>query len=197
MPLLASICPTSPGYPRCSCSPPAYSSTFLINLSVKKGKYTRNQLTQWSALQFLCCDRKDRQHLCHNLNDHVRHRRSRCEDNVYLKPAEEMFDPIKDINYLFLASARIVSCLGASVSNSLYTQHMKDTDQEEYADPRKNCICWWKCLKVYVKVEVLHDKIPRYTPVQHPDQQLRKTHTVHSRSGRPISSVCHRHSEID
>jgi hypothetical protein len=65
------------------------------------------------VLQFLRCDREDRQDLYHNLNNRVRHCCSRREDSVYLKPVEEMFDPIKDIDYLFLASARIVSRLGA------------------------------------------------------------------------------------
>jgi hypothetical protein len=62
-----------------------------------------------------------------------------------------MFDAIKDVNYLFLASARIFSRLGAPVSDGLRKRHMKDTDQEENADPRKDCICRWECLKVYVK----------------------------------------------
>jgi hypothetical protein len=81
--------------------------------------------------------------------------------------------------------------------NSLRKRQMKDTDQEENADPRKDCICHWECLKVYVKVEILQDKIYRYTLAQHPGQPLRKTHTVHSRWGRPILSVCRRHSGID
>jgi len=102
-----------------------------------------------------------------------------------------MFDTIKDFNYIFLASARILSRLGAvSNQNSLHMKrHMKDTDQEENADPRKDCICRWECLMVNVKPEILHDKISRYTLAQHPGQQLRKTHRVHSRSGRPILSV--------
>jgi hypothetical protein len=46
-----------------------------------------------------------------------------------------MFDAIKDVNYLFLASARIFSRLGAPVSIvkivcALCKRHMKDTDQE-------------------------------------------------------------------
>ena len=114
VPLLASICPTSPGCPRCLCSPLTSSGTFLIDPSVKKGKYTRNQLTQWPTLQFLCCDRKDHQHLCHNFNVYVRHCRSRCEGNVYLKPAKEMIDTIKDLDYLFLAGTRIFRRLSGS-----------------------------------------------------------------------------------
>jgi hypothetical protein len=116
VPLLASICLTSPDYPQRLCFPSTSSNTFLINRSVKKGKYTRNQLTQWSTFHFLCHDCKNRQHLDHNLNDHVRHCRSRYKGSVYLKPAEEMFDVIKDVNYLFLASARIFGRLGAPVS---------------------------------------------------------------------------------
>src|SRR5258708_349278 len=36
--LLASICPISPGYPRCLCFPSTSSSTFLNSLSVKNVK---------------------------------------------------------------------------------------------------------------------------------------------------------------
>jgi hypothetical protein len=45
-------------------------------------------------LHFLCCDRKDHQHLDHNLNDYVGHRGSRDDTNVYLKPVEETFDAV-------------------------------------------------------------------------------------------------------
>jgi hypothetical protein len=80
--------------------------------------------------------------------------------------------------------------------NSLRKRDMKNTNQEENADPRKDCICRLECLIVNVKAEILHDKISQYTLAQHPGQQLRKMHTVHSRLGRPILSVCRRHSGI-
>ena len=48
-----------------------------------------------------------------------------------------------------------------------------------------------------VKVGTLDDKRSRYTLAQHPDQQLQKTHTAHSRSERPILSVYRRHSVTD
>jgi hypothetical protein len=80
--------------------------------------------------------------------------------------------------------------------NGLHKRQMKGTDQEENADTRKDCVCWWECLKVYVKAEILHDEISRNALAQHPGQQLRKTRTVHSRSGKPILSVCRRHSGI-
>ena len=79
----------------------------------------RNQLTQLSTFHFLRSDCKNRQHLHHNLNNDVRHCSSGCNDSVYLKPAEEVFDAIKDINYLFLAGARIFSRLGAPVSTKI------------------------------------------------------------------------------
>jgi hypothetical protein len=120
----------------------------------------RNQLTQWSTFHFLCRDCKNRQHLDHNLNNHVCHCRSRCKDSVYLKPVEEMFDAIKDVNYFFLASARIFSRLGDPVSNSLRKRHIKNTDQEENADPRKDCICRSECLIVNVKAEISTAKNP-------------------------------------
>ena len=76
----------------------------------------RNQLTQLPIFHFLRRDCQDRQHLHHNYNNYVHHCRSRCKDGVYLKPAEEMFDAIKDVDYLSFASARTLSRLGAPVS---------------------------------------------------------------------------------
>jgi len=62
-----------------------------------------------------------------------------------------MFYVIKDVNYLLLAIARIFGRLGAPVSKYVAQRHMKDTDQEENADPREDCICRWECLKVTVR----------------------------------------------
>lgn len=72
----------------------------------------RNELTQFSTFHFLCCDSKNHKHLDHNLNNYFRHCPGWCEGCVYLKSAEEMFDTIKDVNHLFLATARIFSRLG-------------------------------------------------------------------------------------
>jgi hypothetical protein len=75
-------------------------------------KYTPpHQLTESSTLHFLCRDRKDRQHLNHNLNDHVAHSHSRCDASIYLEPAEEIFNAAKDVDELVLASARIFNRL--------------------------------------------------------------------------------------
>jgi hypothetical protein len=30
---------------------------------------------------------------------------------------------------------------------------MEDTNQEENADPRKDCVCWWEGLKVKLEQE--------------------------------------------
>jgi hypothetical protein len=76
-------------------------------------KYKSHQLTESSTLYFLRRDRKDGQHLNHNLNDYVTHSPSRCDAGVYLKPAEEMFNSVKDIDKLVLASARIFTRLGS------------------------------------------------------------------------------------
>jgi hypothetical protein len=35
---------------------------------------------------------------------------------------------------------------------------MKDTDQEKNADPSKDCICGWECLKVNVRARILHQE---------------------------------------
>src|SRR5712671_7033884 len=98
-----------------SLFPANFFKYFSNELSVVRGKYTQNQLTQWPTFHFLCRDRKDRQHLDHNLNNHVRHSCSRREDSVYLKSAEETFDAIKDVDYLFLVIA-LYSRLGALMS---------------------------------------------------------------------------------
>ena len=67
--------------------------------------------------RFLCRDCKNRRQLDHNLSNYVHHRHGLCEDSVYLKLVEEMFDAIKDANYLILASARIISRLGVPSVN--------------------------------------------------------------------------------
>ena len=36
---------------------------------------------------------------------------------------------------------------------------MEDTDQEENADPRKDCICRWECLKGNIRAGILHGEI--------------------------------------
>ena len=74
-------------------------------------KYTPHQLTESSTLHFLRRERKDHQHLNHNLNDCVAHSLSRCDASIYLKPAEEMFNAVKDVDELVLASARIFNRL--------------------------------------------------------------------------------------
>jgi hypothetical protein len=80
------------------------------------------------------------------------------------------------LSWLVLAS---LAAWEPRCQNSLRKRRMKDTDQEENADPRKDCICRWECLKACVKAEILRDKISRYTLAQHPGQQLRKAHTEH------------------
>ena len=64
---------------------------------------------------FLGRDRKDSQHLNHNLNDHIAHSHRRWDASIYLKSAEETFNAVKDVDELVLASSRIFSRL-ASVS---------------------------------------------------------------------------------
>jgi hypothetical protein len=83
---------------------------------------------------------------------------------------------------------------GVNSQNGLRMRDINDTDQEENADPSKDRICRWECLRVDVKTEILHDKVSRYAQAQHPGQQLRKTHTVHSRLGKPILSICRHQS---
>jgi hypothetical protein len=74
-------------------------------------KYTRYYLTESSTLRFLCRDRKDRQHLNHNLNNYVAHGPSRCDASINLKPEEEVFNAIEDVDKLVLTGTRIFSRL--------------------------------------------------------------------------------------
>jgi hypothetical protein len=78
----------------------------------------QNKLTQWSTLQLYRRDCKNCQHLDHNISYHVCHCHSGCKDSVYLKTAEEMFDVIKNVSYLFSARARVFSRLGARSQQS-------------------------------------------------------------------------------
>jgi hypothetical protein len=71
------------------------------------------KLTDSSTLHFLCRHPKDGQHLNHNFNDYVAHSHSRCDANIYLKPAEETFNAVKAVDKLSLAGARIFSRLGS------------------------------------------------------------------------------------
>jgi hypothetical protein len=90
----------------------------------ENGKYTPpHQLTESSMIHLLCRDRKDRQHLNHNLNDQVTHFPSRCDASIYLNPTEEMFNAVKDIDKLVLAGARSLSSLGSA---SKYVTQGKD-----------------------------------------------------------------------
>jgi hypothetical protein len=60
---------------------------------------------------FLCRDRKDGEYLDHNINNYVRHSRSRCNASVNLKPLEESFDGVEEVDKLVSASAGIFSRL--------------------------------------------------------------------------------------
>jgi hypothetical protein len=80
--------------------------------SVKKRKSTCDQLTQPSALHFLCRDPKDRYHLHHDLNNYVRHFRGRWDPSIDIEPAKEVFDPIEQFDELVLAGAYIFGSLG-------------------------------------------------------------------------------------
>jgi hypothetical protein len=74
-----------------------------------------HQLTKSSTLHFLGRDRKNRQHLNHNLDDNVAHSPSWCDASIHFKPAGEIFNAVKDIDKLVLAGARdrILSRLGS------------------------------------------------------------------------------------
>jgi hypothetical protein len=54
------------------------------------------------------------------------------------------------IIFSWLVLASLVAC-EPRCQFSLRKRYMKDTDQEENADPRKDRIRRWECLKGYVK----------------------------------------------
>lgn len=86
----------------------------------------KNKLTESSPLHFLRYDRKHRQYLDHNLNNQVRHRRSRCDPSVHLNPAEKTFDAVKGVDEVVWGSARIFRCLealGVKVSHTRERGH--------------------------------------------------------------------------
>jgi hypothetical protein len=99
----------------------------------------RYQLTESSTPYFLRRDRKDRQHLYHDLNNDVRHSRSWCDSGVNLKPAKEMFNPVEELNQLVSVSANIFSYLGRC-QKGLRESAMRDTDREKNANARKDCV---------------------------------------------------------
>src|SRR6266852_8774022 len=122
-----------------------------------------HQLTESSTLYFLCRHRKDSQNLNHNLNDYVAHSPSRCDTSIYLKPAEEMFNAVENVDKLVLASARIFSRLG-SVSNRSHEGGMWDTDRKENTDPCEDCNYRWECLYIIIRAEIPRDeKILKFT----------------------------------
>ena len=42
--------------------------------------------------------------------------------------------------------------------NICVSEKMKNPDQEESPDRGKDCVCWWKCLKLHITTETLHEK---------------------------------------
>ena len=159
VPLLASICPTSPGYPQCPCSPSISSSTFLGNLSVKKGKHTHNNLLNCPRFTSLVTIARiiSTSTIISTIMSviaavgvrivYISSRRKKCSMRLNMP-----------IIFSSLALASLAAC-EPRCQISLRKRYMKDTDQEENANPRKDYICRWKSLKVYVKAEAIHDKI--------------------------------------
>ena len=113
MPLLGSICPTSAGCPRCLCSLPTFSNTFLYRRvsQVKNGESQHRRLTQPPTFHFLRHNRKDSEYLDHNINIYVRHCRSRCNAGVKLKPLEISFYAVEEVDKFVSASVGIFSRL--------------------------------------------------------------------------------------
>jgi hypothetical protein len=62
---------------------------------------------------FFCRDCKDRQYLDHDINDYFCHSHSGFDANVYLKPTEETFDAVKNVNKFVLTGFGVFYCLGS------------------------------------------------------------------------------------
>jgi hypothetical protein len=77
----------------------------------------QHRLTQSPTFHFLRRDRKDGEYLNHNINNYVRHSRSRCDASVNLKPLEKSFDAVKEVDKLASASADILSRLRVRLLN--------------------------------------------------------------------------------
>ena len=118
VPLLVLTCPTSADCPRCLCFLPTSWNTFLHRRfsQVKNNESTLHRLTQPSAFHFLRRIPKNGKDLDHDINNYVRHSRSRCNASVNLKPLEESFNAVKQVEKLVSASAGIFSCLRVKVS---------------------------------------------------------------------------------
>ena len=78
---------------------------------IKNSKSTQHRLTQSSTFQFIRRDREDGEYLDHDINNYVGHSCSRCNASVNLKPLEESFDGVKEVDKLVSASASIFSRL--------------------------------------------------------------------------------------
>ena len=60
---------------------------------------------------------------------------------------------------------------------------MRDTNREENTDSCKDCICRWKCLKVNIRAEILHQKVTGiYKPNSLPYGGGKRMHDIHGRS---------------
>jgi len=103
--------------------------------------YTGHELTESSTFRFLRHDREGCQHLNYNVNGHVRHCRSRRDAGVYLKPVEETFDAVEDVDKLVSAGARILNRLGAlGVKIGLTTERCKKPTESRTLIPAKTTL---------------------------------------------------------
>ncbi len=102
----------------------------------------QHRLTQSPTLHFLRRDRKDSEYLDHDLDNHVGHGCSRCNVRIYLKPVKEMLD----VSLSRLAWTSLAACK-SGYQNRSCKRAARETDQEKNADPRKDYVGWWECLK--------------------------------------------------
>jgi hypothetical protein len=67
--------------------------------------------TEWSLLDFLRDDAKDRNNLDHDLNNNLRHGRCRSNGDIFFKPHKKIFHAIEQVDKSFLGSADVLNSL--------------------------------------------------------------------------------------
>jgi hypothetical protein len=67
--------------------------------------------TEWSLLDFLRDDPKDRKNLDHDLNDNLRHGRCRSNGDVFFKPHKKILHTVEQVDKNILGSADVLDSL--------------------------------------------------------------------------------------
>ena len=106
----------------------------------------RGRLSQSSISHFLCRKRDDGQYLHHNIHGYGRHCCSGWYFGIDHKSKKEVLDAVGYIDESLLISVDIFSRLEKIHVRIAAKYKRNGHDQEQNADSRKNCICWWEYL---------------------------------------------------